>query len=210
MTTPSGARGELVDLLVDAISSLPGDEWTDAATYAAFALGGPPLEFSAAPENRIPNAGTIGAEKFIAGRTMGREPYLALLRSRLVEVIKDGLREDFIVAAVADDISAQFESLTDTEAGNEKRAKLAAGVTRQLEDPAAFRLTVEARDPSVAELKDDEVIQHLTRLLDRLKPAGDAEISEYLTSKSHWETARQQHLAAEVVEAWRARSVYDV
>ena len=209
MTTPSGARGELIDLLVNAISSLPDDEWTEAATYAAFALGGPPLEFSAAPENRIPSAGTIGAEGFIAGLTMGREPYLALVRSRLLEVIKDGLREDFIVVAVADEISAQFESLTDTEAGNEGRAKLAAVITRQLEDPAALRPAFAARDPSVAELSDDEVTQHLTRLLDRLKPAGDAEISERLTSKDHWETARQQHLAAEVVESWRARSIYD-
>lgn len=210
MTTPSGARGELVDLLTDAISSLPGDEWTDAATHASFALGGPPLEFSAAPENRIPNAGTIGAEKFIAGRTMGRERYLALLRARLVEVINDGLREDFIVAAVADDISAQFESLTDTAAGNERRAELAAVITRQLEDPAAFRIAFAAQDPSVAELSDDEVTERLTGLLDRLKPARHAEVSEHLELKNHWEAARQQHLAAEVVEAWRARSAYDV
>ena len=209
MTTLSGAHGELVGLLVDAISSLPGDEWMDAATYAAFALGGPPLEFSAAPENRIPIAGTIGADHFIAGRTMGRERYLALIRSRLVQVIEDGLREDFIVGAVADDVSAMFDRLADTKAGNERRATMAASITRYIGDPAAFRRDVGVKDPSVAELSDTELVAQLTRLLDRLRPTVDAEVSEHLASRNHWEAARQQHLAAHVLEAWRDRSVYD-
>ncbi|MCU1415775.1 MAG: hypothetical protein JWN80_3115 [Microbacteriaceae bacterium] len=210
MTTPSGARGELVDLFVDAVSSLPGDEWMDPATYAAFALGGPPLRFSAAPDNRIPIADTVGAEHFIAGRTMGRERYLALIRSRLVEVIEDGLREDFIVEALVNNVSAQFERLTDTRAGNESRAKLHATITRHIADPSAFRSALAGRDPSVTELSDEEVTEQLTRLLNRLRPAGDAEVLEHLALKTHWEAARQQHLAREVLEAWRDRSVYDV
>jgi hypothetical protein len=206
VTAPSGAPGELVDLLVTAISSVPGDEWTEAATFAAFALGGSPLEFSAAPENRIPNAGTIGAEKFIAGRTMGRERYLALLRSRLVEVIKDGLREDFIVAAVADDISAQFERLTDTEASNESRARLSTAISRYIADPATFRGEMAEQDPSVADLTDDEVKQRLTGMLNRLMPAGDAEVAAHLELKNHWEDARRQYLTAAALDEWRNRS----
>lgn len=182
----------------------------DPATYAAFALGGPALKFSAAPDNRIPIADTIGAEHFIAGRTMGRERYLALVRSRLVEVIEDGLREDFIVEAVANDVSAQFERLSDTRAGNESRAKLHAIITRHIADPSVFRSALAARDPSVTALSDDEVTEQLTRLLDRLRPAGDAEVSEHLALRNHWEAARQQHLAGDVLEAWRDRSIYDV
>lgn len=69
MAIPTGCKGEHIASLMAPITGVPVEHWIDAATYAAFAIGGPPLEFSPAPD-RIPTANTLGAEEFIAGRTL--------------------------------------------------------------------------------------------------------------------------------------------
>jgi len=191
--------------LVAAIASVPGEEWMEAATYAAWALGGRPLQFSPAP-GWIPHAGTVGAEEFITGRTVGRERYLDLLRSRLVQVIDDGLREDFVVRAIADEVSMQFDRLTDTEASNASRARIGTAIARYVDDPALFRTDMAAQDPSVLDLNDDEVTHRLKSMLDRLKPVEHSERDPHLELKNHWEDARQRHLPTVFVDEWRNRS----
>lgn len=172
-----GGDGELIRRLLGVLTALPGYLELDAATFIAFAIGGVPMTTSPRPADVVPAFGTIAAKNFIDGHTVELDVYRRMLADRLSQLYRDGVCEDFLVRAVAADVTRQFARLTETSRADAARADF------------FDKLTSSGRGVSQS-------------MREQLQPSTQAEITLHVEDLQTWTDAQQSALPNEVLDAW--------
>ena len=203
MTLVTGSDGELVELFLELIEDLSEDDWIDVAAYTADAIGGEPARYYPAPAGRIPSAGSLAAKHFEDGNTMTRNRYNALLRERLTELVRAGLREDFLIKAVLDAVSETLRTLIDASTANKSRSEMRLKLQKHLDHPEIFREFMERDDPTVTSLSDEEIRERIQNLIGKLGPVQLDEEASHLGLLDRWETTREALIPAGVIDQWR-------
>lgn len=127
-----GSAGELIGLLRSALGALPEVEAIEAATWIALVVGGAPARLSVIPTGVVPLAGTTGADSFVNGVAVEIGEYVSLVGARLGYLVANGLREDFLVRSLLDEVTRKWKREPDSEL-------MATGEQDSREAPARHR-----------------------------------------------------------------------
>ena len=110
MSGVRGNVGELIGRLRSVLNAVPELEGIEAAKWIASVIGGAPVKLSVIPAGVIPFAGTSDAESFVNGITVELGEYVALIGARLGYLVANGLREDFLVRSLLQEVTAKLQS----------------------------------------------------------------------------------------------------
>ena len=178
---PIGVDGELVDRLLAAVNSPHEHDWLNTVWFLVFAIGGDDLYRLEPDSGREPIPGSVGAERRARRQLVSREAYFRHIKHRLMQLIQSGVREDFLVRALWDELTTNCQMLANTEAGNTKREEFRERLEQRAADPefiAVFRGRLAAKDPEVGRLSDDEVADRLRNMASRMEPMSGLDEQE--------------------------------
>lgn len=143
-----GENAELIDKLLLAVNS---SDWEEFSWILVFAVGGEPAGLTAETGRNYP-PGSVGAKVKATHRVVDRGEYFACIRSRLLDLVRSGLREDVLVRALRDDIGRLLRTFVGgTEEAQQGRAKMKADLERRAADPqfiARWRAKLAEEDPA--------------------------------------------------------------
>src|SRR6266851_6918796 len=124
MEDPEGIAGELVDRLANAVNSPHDRDWLDLSWFLVFAIGGAVLARILPDTGKEPPPGSHGAELRKTHEVVSRDVYFSRIRMRLTQLVESGLREDILIRALRDELTAQCQEFAQTEAGDTRREEL--------------------------------------------------------------------------------------
>ena len=209
MKEPAGLDGELIDRLVAAINSPREPDWEDLAWYTTFAVGGPELQGIVPEPGDEPMPGTVGAKMLETLQPVSREEYFRRIRARLTHLVRSGLREDLIVRALRDELTADLQKVANTEVGDTRREELRAEIQHAADSPEAiarFRASLSKKDPEVASLTDEQVSDRLRHLAegDLMNPTSANEAQKRWARVARWQEDIEA-VSDQMLELWRDR-----
>jgi hypothetical protein len=179
----SGHPGELIDRLM-AVLADPAKMWgRDLGGYVEMAVGGSQLA-SVMPVTGTPKPGTV-AERAIAGgaRPVDGSEYLAVIRDRLIELVRGGVREDFLVRALRTELDLWLAKMADTGETDQQRR--------------------EFREMVAENAGDDEDAQRRAKRIEELLPDTTAEAATTAWSQQQgWLRSSREVLSDEVLDGW--------
>lgn len=190
---------QAIENFLEVLSSEPADDphrLTDAGSFVALAVGGEPTYFT--PLEGEPPPGTILAAIHAEGTTVSNSEWIALLRSRLHEVVNAGVDPLFLMRSIAYYVADWYRSLADTGRADNSRANSREDMLAIAEDPSrlsAYRLRLIEQDPKYGEQSDEEIANGLRRLADKLAPVSPEEAVDHWSKLQAWERDSAQILA---------------
>lgn len=196
-----GESGELIERLVDATNS---NDWHELSWILVFAVGGEPARVEPDTGHEYP-AGSVGAERRKTHRVVSRDEFFALIRTRLLEVVRLGLREDVLVRGLRDEITRQLRSFADMEEGSERRAKTKAKLERRAADPdfiARFRAEMARKDPTVAAMSDQQIAETFLNMAERLAPVPLERELDLWATVDRWVGRADDVISDAVIDLW--------
>jgi hypothetical protein len=205
-----GAQGELVTRLVAAVFAPEDRDWMDLGIFLANLVGGDELD-NVMPDDRKEHApGTVGALMHKTATLVGRREYSERAAARILQLVRSGVREDFLVRALRDELTATMHHMAHTEVGNTRRKADAARMQETVQDPAAiesFRRSWAKTDPEAAKLSDEEIAKQLGETAERFgKPMSRKEEQDHWARSTRW-SSRAQAVSDQVIETWRNRNM---
>jgi hypothetical protein len=209
---PIGVDGELVDRLISAVNSSHERDWLNIVWFLVFAVGGDDLDRLEPDSGREPSPGSVAAERRTRLQLVSRDAYFRHIRNRLMQLVQSGVREDFLVRALRDELTTNCQMLANTEAGNTKREELRDSLERRATDPefiAVFRARLAAKDPSAALLTDDEVGARLRNMASMTEPMSKADEQEAWNRAARW-NEQAEALSDRVIALWKERYAFRV
>lgn len=204
MTEIEGNPGELVDRFVDAVNAPDEHDWQNLSFFVVATIGGEELA-SAVPDTGPPVPGSYGERLRETHTVVGREDYFHLIAVRLYRLVASGLREDFLVRALRDELTARCQGLARTEEGDTRVEELRTSIERGAKDPvriADFRARLAARDPEAARMTDAEVADRLRSLASHLQPISHESAKDRWASVERWATHAEAVSDAVIAEWW--------
>ena len=187
-----GAPGELVQRFLELVFS-PAPEtdprWANVGLMVAINIGGVTL-FT--PED-MPTP----------------DHYRMQLHARLMDLVAQGVDEEFIISALLADLDRFFDRRADAGLWNERAArdkKDMLDFAGDLPRLRTYKLELQRSDPTAARLTDDELALQLRQtaesgFLYQPMSADDAAIG--WASRDHWTSDCDAHLPQEVIDRWR-------
>jgi hypothetical protein len=133
-------------------------------------------------------------DAYAAGAVLGREPWLALLNDRLVELTLDGVAEPFLVQSLTSYVTNQYEYQANNAVISDNRLR-AASLYRQVAENsdllARFRAEQDRGRPDRIALSDAEYIRRLKRFADQTVDLDDPDeaVTRWTVSKAWIEDA---------------------
>lgn len=206
MQDPEGIDGELIDRLIVAMDSPREPEWENVAWYTAYAIGGPELAGIAPQPREKPTPGTLGALMLEQLKPVSRVEYFRRIKARLTHLISSGVREDLLVRALRDELTANFQKLADTEVGDTHRDQFRAEIEQAATTPegiAEFRAS--SKDPEVASLTDEQLADRIRRLADFMNPTSRDEAQQRWDRVTRWQEDIEA-VSDHNLELWRQRN----
>lgn len=203
MPDPRGVDGELVDRLISAMDSPREPEWKSIAWYTAYAIGGPELEGIAPEPREEPMPGTLGAMMLEQLKPVSRVEYFRRIKARLTHLVLSGFREDLLVRALRDELTANFQRLANTEVGDTRRDEFRADIEQAATTPegiAEFRAS--SKDPEVASLTDEQLADRIRRLADFMTPMSREEAQKRWDRVASWQEDTEA-ISDHNLELWR-------
>ncbi|MDQ6879254.1 MAG: hypothetical protein M3082_16485 [Candidatus Dormibacteraeota bacterium] len=207
MDEPDGVAGELIDRLLWAVNAPEGRDWLDHGFYLVFAVGGPELA-GIEPDSGPPVPGSYGEKVRATRQVVSRDEYLDRIGERLAALVLSGVREDFLVRALRNELTAHMQTYAQTEATKDKRDARREEIEQHARDPefiAAFRERMAKRDPEDAKLSDQAIAGRLRDMARRVgKPMFREEEERAWASSARW-IERSKVVSDEVLEKWADR-----
>jgi hypothetical protein len=204
-----GLPTELIERLIEAVDSPYQDDWYEVAWYLVFAIGGKALAKIDPDTGSEPPPGSVGAMMRETLDLVTRQEYFDAIQNRLAEIVLSGVREDFVIRSLRDELTRQVGSLADDTAhGSEKREERVAKLRSWAEDPAMiarFRDGVAKDDPKAASMTDEEVAEQLREMAAELGPIQlETELDRW-AAVERW-TARAEALVSDtIIDEWLDR-----
>lgn len=201
--TIEGNPGELVDRFVDAVNSPDEHDWQDLSFFVVATVGGEEFA-SAIPDTGPPVPGSYGEKLRETYAVVSREDYFRRMAVRLYRLVAFGLREDFLVRALRDELTARCQELARTEEGDTRVEELRASIERGASDPeriADFRARLAARDPEAGQMTDAEVADRLRSLASRLQPISHDSAKDRWSRVTRW-THRAEAVSDAAIAGW--------
>ena len=204
-----GDAGELVTRLVDAVFSPEDRDWIDLGIFLAHAVGGDGLDRIMPDDGSETVPGTMGALMRKTAEVVSRDEYSRRVASRILGLVRSGVREDFLVRALRDELTATMQHMAQTEGGSLRRETDAASMRATADDPAAIathRGSLAKRDPEAAMLTDEEIAKRLREAAAYLgKPVPKEQELDRWARSTRW-NERAQAVSDRVIAIWDARN----
>lgn len=206
MDDPTGIDGELVDRLIGAVNS-HDDDWVDLSWFLVFAVGGAELWAAEPDTGRDPPPGSVGAERRKTRQLLSRPAYVERVRERLMSLVRSGVREDFLVRAVRDELTTNRQEFADTEGASTRREEMRARIERDASSPeavAAFRAALSRSDPEAASLTDADISERLRRMAgsELLGPMSPRAEQEAWARVARWNDQVAARLSDRALAVW--------
>lgn len=204
---PKGVDSELVDRLIAAVNSPHERDWLNMVWFLVFAVGGDELDRLEPDSGHEPRPGSVAAERRARLQLVSRDAYFRHIRNRLTQLVRSGVREDFLVRALRDELTTNCQILANTEAGNTKREELRESLERRALDPefiAVFRARLAAKDPAAGLLSDDEVGDRLRNMASMTEPMSKADEQEAWNRATRW-NEQAEAVSDRVIVLWKDR-----
>lgn len=213
MSDINGDRGDLIDRLIELLDNdaLGEGMWYEVGLFAQGLLGGAALRSAVPDTGKEPAPGTVGEAVRQRSRLVTREQWFELMQDRLVELVRSGIYEPFLVRSIRDEMRRLLADLADTGEGDRKRAQIREPMERALADPAelaAYRARIAEYDPSFAALSDEEIAADLRRRLESplYAPISADDALDRWAAVSAWDKQVAVLLTDEVFDRWLLRS----
>jgi len=207
---PKGDDGELVARLLGAVFSPEDRDWIDLGIFLAHAVGGDELDRVMPDDGRDPVPGTMGAVMRKTAEVVSRDEYSRRVASRILSLVRSGVREDFLVRALRDELTATLQHMAQTEGGSLRRETDAASMQETANDPgaiASFRRSLAKRDPEAAKLNDEEIAKGLQEAAAYIgKPVSNEQEQEMWARSTRW-NERAQAVSDRVIAIWHDRKM---
>jgi hypothetical protein len=206
MQDPEGIDGELIDRLIVAMDSPREPEWENVAWFTAYAIGGPELDGIAPQPREKPTPGTLGALMLEQLKPVSRVEYFRRIKARLTQLVRSGVREDLLVRALRDELTANFQKLANTEVGDTRRDEFRAEIEQAATTPegiAEFRAS--SKDPEVASLTDEQLADRVRRLADFMTPTSREEAQQRWDRVTRWQEDTET-VSDHNLDLWRQRN----
>lgn len=195
----------MIDRLVAALDSSDGREWLELAWVVSFALGGEELTTVVPDNGDDPVPGTMGDVIRRTHTPVGRDEYFSRVRRRLEALVRAGMREDFLVRALRDEVTARVQGFARTEEANTRREELRAGLERTASDPdaiASFRAHLAETDPDATGLDDEEVTARLQDLASTMRPMATSDEQEAWNRARWWQDTVSRLISDTALATW--------
>jgi len=192
-----GEHGELIDRLVGVLAgeTPAGSEWWDDVGHiVARSIGGADLK-RAWPEPDPSKVQGMGRYK-----PTGKEDYLALVRGRLLWVVKHGLSEPFVVRSVRHEITTEYATFADRDLANRGRAEFRAFVLASAEDPVRNE-RIRARRPGMSDTDLVKEARELAATAPYMQPVTDEDLRGKQAALEAWTTAAAA-ISDDVIHRW--------
>jgi len=141
-------------------------------------------------------------------QVVSRDEYLSRIRERLAALVLSGVREDFLVRALRNELTAHMQTYAQTEATKDKREARQEEMEQHARDPkfiAVFREGMAKRDPEAAKLSDQAIAGRLRDMARWAgKPMSREEEEKAWASSARW-IERSKVVSDEVLEKWLDR-----
>lgn len=182
----TGEDGQLVDRLIAALDT--GGSADDGWLYDAV----PPVATAISAEDACPGRGPVD---------------LFRIRERMIDVLEAGVAEDFLIRALRNAITEQFDRYASVGPHvNQRRATYRSDIEMALRDPVHFA-EVRARYPDLLDLNDAQIRKQLKHLLTVLHPLDVDEAAHYWAMSNRWATLRESYLSDEDFRLWAKRRI---
>lgn len=204
MNEVQGTDGELIDRFMTVIDSGDDDEWTLLAILVAFTIGGRELDRAVPDTGAQPIPGTMGAIIRETHGPLRRNEYFGCIRRRLVDLVESGVREDFLIRALRDDLTVHLQEFAQTEAADTRREKTRAQLESDAADPqriADFRARLAGTDPDAANATDEELAEQLRGLAASLAPISREQRQKAWAQITRW-NRRTEALSDHALATW--------
>ena len=203
-----GLPGELVERLTTATNPPLGTDWLELTWWVVFAIGGDRLRGIVPDTGTEPAPGTMGSELRKSHHVVSRDEHLNQIRKRLLELVNSGLREDVLVRALRDDLTLRLKEQSDTAHANEKRQTMRENLERSTEDfdmISDFRARIAQDYPEYLSLTDDQVIEQLHAMAERLAPIPLERELDTWARLDRWTARANALISDEVIAEWLDR-----
>ena len=200
----SGDDGELIARLIGVVN-IDG-RWYELSWYLVFAVGGRRLDEILPDTGVEPTPGSVGEELRRTHELVSRAAFFDAIGDRLTQLVRSGLREDVLVRALRDDLTARLREFTEVEDANRRREELRQNLEQRASDPvevARFREAMAESDPErAAALTDDELAAEIRRLGERLSPIPiEGELRAW-AEHDQWIESIEAVLSDEAINKW--------
>jgi len=203
-----GVPGELIDRFIWAIDSPSEHDWSNLGFYVRFALGGDQFAGIDPDTGKEPAPGTVGAKRRETRRVVSRDEYISRMEDRLAELVLSGVREDFLVRALRDELTGHVRWFADVEEGTTRRQEMKESIERDIQDPdflANYRKLMARRDPEAGKLDDKTLIERLRDTAEHIgKPVSREQEREAWEASERW-NERAAVISDDVLATWRER-----
>jgi len=204
-----GLPGELIDRLIELLNNddLGTRTWYNVSWYVAFVLGGTSLRRAVPDTGEAPIPGSVGEMKQQQGEVVSRDDWFDLIQARLSDLVESGMYEAFLVRSVRDYVRRELEHLADIGTGDRNREETRERIERILADPAelaAFRARAVERDPSAANLSDEEITAPLRGVLDGsvFRPTSLEDAADRWAALATWDKQTNILLPDDIFTEW--------
>jgi len=204
---PEGVDGELVDRLLEAMNSPDAEDWANLGWFMVYAVGGDELTSVVPDTGKEPNPGSVAAEKRKTHGLVNRDEYFRRMRARLLRLIRSGVREDFLVSALRNELTSHLQRFAQTEAADDRRQATRERLEHIAASPeriAEFRDTLARRDPEALKRSDQEIARDLRRMAESVGPITRAEAEEAWSRVTRW-NERREVISDAVIAEWEDR-----
>jgi hypothetical protein len=202
---PQGIDGELIDRLLAAVNSPHDRDWVDLGWYLVFTVGGDELHAIVPDTGDEPAPGTVGEEIRKTHEVVTRDVYFRRMRMRLMRLVDSGVREDFLVRSVREELTAHRQEFAQTEGADTRREEL----RNKLEQPtperiAGFRAALARKDPGAELLTDEQISDRLREMAARVPPISREHAQDAWERASRWND-QAAAVSDHVIALWRDR-----
>jgi hypothetical protein len=188
-----GLPGELIERLVTLIDSDdfgPSASWHQQADYLVFAVGGEDLQAVTPDTGNTYEPGTIGAVHLATHEVLSRADFFGVLRERLAVLVNAGLREDFLVRSLRDELRRQLRTFVPDEASAWRRQQTKEHLERSAENLSVV---------------DTELAERLRRMACKFSPVPLEEERDAWLDMDRWDERAEGLLSNIVIEEWFRR-----
>jgi len=124
-----------------------------------------------------------------------------------MELVRSGVREDFLIPSLRDMLTEELQHLAKTEAADMRRESTRESFHRYAADPefiGRFRDDLALRDPAARLMSDEDIASHLHDMAERLRPISHEEAQEAWSRIERW-TERTSVISDQVIKDWHDR-----
>jgi hypothetical protein len=180
----TGDHGELIDRLLTVIAD--HDDWSKLGFLVASATGSHELQRVFAEAGDDPSGISRRAHR-------GKAECLKLLRRRLLSLVDDGVKEDFLARSLRDHMSHSLGQFTDRDEVKARFSERRRWLVQAADDPEmAKRVNRDDALDLVAETSGPSIAASL----------GTDEIERHQAKKAAWDRDAEQALSDRAIDVW--------